>query len=81
MRSVVSIESLEGTSLDLFASARRVWGGPTTFEVATLGLGDGNREGFAEKVEALDGERPKIDLPAAGASFLDAALSVDALRL
>ena len=45
------------------------------------GLGDGNREGLAEKAEALDEERTSKFRPVAGASLPGAALSKDSRRL
>ena len=46
-------------------------------EATVLGLGEGSREAFMEKVEALDGERPSpVALPL-GPSLLDWSVSVD----
>ena len=45
------------------------------------GFGDGNREGLAEKADALDEERANKFRPVAGVSFPGAALSEDSRRL
>lgn len=81
VRSVKLIGSTEGRFRNLLVSLGSVWEGRTAPEATVVGPGDGKREGLAEKVEALDGERPSTVLPTNAPSFFEAAFSDDSRRL
>ena len=62
-------------------SSSRVWEGDTRVEDMLLRLGEGSREGLAERVGGFDGERPSPLLLVTGYSVRAPGLSVDSLHL